>query len=81
MLRLNNHIWLYVDVLCFYALYHTKGLDQMNEYGYYGWSKVHDNSVRLPMCFSTYLHNLDLLLYFIISYLFIYTLAIVGCPC
>ena len=21
----------------------------MNEYGYYGWSKVHDNSVRLPM--------------------------------
>jgi len=53
----------------------------MNEYGYYGWSKVHDNSVRLPMCFSTYLHNLDLLLYFIISYLFIYTLAIVGCPC
>ena len=25
--------------------------------------------------------NLDLLLYFIISYLFIYTLAIVGCPC
>ena len=49
MLRLNNHIWLYVDVLCFYALYHTKVLDQMNEYGYYGWSKVHDNSVRLPM--------------------------------
>ena len=25
--------------------------------------------------------NLDLLLYFIIIYLFIYTLAIVGCPC
>jgi len=21
----------------------------MNEYGYYGWSKVHDNSVCLPM--------------------------------
>ena len=49
MLRLNNHIWLYVDVLCFYALYHTKVLDQMNEYAYYGLSKVHDNSVCLPM--------------------------------
>ena len=49
MLRLNNHIGLYVDVLCFYALYHTKVLDQMNEYAYYGLSKVHDNSVCLPM--------------------------------
>ena len=49
MLRLNNHIWLYVDVLCFYALYHTKVLDQMNEYGCYGLSKVHDNNVCLPM--------------------------------
>ena len=29
----------------------------MNEYGYYGWSKVHDNSVRLPMYFSMQLYN------------------------
>ena len=32
-----------------HALYYTKGLDQMNEYGCYGWSRVHDNSVRLPI--------------------------------
>ena len=31
------------------ALYYTKGLDQMNEYGYCGWSRVHDNSVQLPI--------------------------------